>query len=39
MYVTQVYFPGRYKYDVDKNMTVLRIDDAAGHPIGLIKYV
>ncbi|PVD38057.1 hypothetical protein C0Q70_00667 [Pomacea canaliculata] len=28
----------KYKYDVDKNMTVLRIDDAAGHPIGLINW-
>ena len=28
----------RYKYDVDKNMTVLRIEDAQGRPIGMIKW-
>nr|KAG5704893.1 hypothetical protein BaRGS_003876 [Batillaria attramentaria] len=29
----------RYKYDVDKNMTLLRIEDAQGLSIGMIKWV
>lgn len=28
----------RYKYDVDKNMTLLRIDDAQGRPLGMINW-
>ncbi|KAK7111468.1 neutral ceramidase B-like [Littorina saxatilis] len=28
----------RYKYDVDKNMTVLRIEDAQGRPLGMINW-
>jgi hypothetical protein len=28
----------QHKYDVDKNMTLLRIDDASGNPIGMIDW-
>ncbi|KAL8593139.1 hypothetical protein ACOMHN_009794 [Nucella lapillus] len=28
----------RYKYDVDKNMTMLRIEDAQGRPLGMINW-
>ncbi|XP_076452014.1 neutral ceramidase B-like [Babylonia areolata] len=28
----------RYKYDVDKNMTVLRIEDGQGRPLGMINW-
>ena len=37
MLTNLVLFFYRYKYDVDKNMTIIKIVDADDYPIGMIR--